>query len=278
MAILNFSKITCTFPDGGLCDCTMWIITDFNFSVFAPTGKYKVYPWRPFWILVKPQKNHLHISILWEMWYKIWIISFLKFCSFCAHKNFWSWPLAAILKFGSIFKKSLAHPHVSRNVMLKFKQKLTKQIFLHSPKNSSWSVAAILNFSKTLKKSPAHLHSVGNVIVKFKKILTLSFRVFAPTVALWWPFWIMVASLNNHLHIPMLLRMSCWNFKKICPVVFEFLRHTRKRDAGCQTPDRILARLKSPFPYGRGIKSVKSYKIMRSRYFKKSWLLNPLKI
>ena len=30
----------------------------------------------------------------------------------------------AILKFGSIFKKSLAHPHVARNVMLKFKKKI----------------------------------------------------------------------------------------------------------------------------------------------------------
>ena len=55
---------------------------------------------------------------------EIWIIS-----DFCAHKKFWSWPLAAILKFESIFKKSLAHPHVARNVMLKFEKKLTKQIF-----------------------------------------------------------------------------------------------------------------------------------------------------
>ena len=37
--------------------------------------------------------------------------------------------MAAILKFGSIFKKSLAHPHVARNVMLKFEKKLTKQFF-----------------------------------------------------------------------------------------------------------------------------------------------------
>ena len=36
----------------------------------------------------------------------------------------------AILNFGSIFKKSHAHPHVSRNVMLKFQKKLTKQCFL----------------------------------------------------------------------------------------------------------------------------------------------------
>ena len=33
----------------------------------------------------------------------------------------------AILKFGSILKKSLAHPHVARNVMVKLKKKLTKQ-------------------------------------------------------------------------------------------------------------------------------------------------------
>ena len=38
------------------------------------------------------------------------------------------------------------------------------------------------------------------------------------------------------------------------PVVFE---PTRKRDAGRQRPDRILARLKSPFPYGRRIKTGK---------------------
>ena len=31
----------------------------------------------------------------------------------------------AILNFGGISKKSLAHPHVARNVMLKFKKKLT---------------------------------------------------------------------------------------------------------------------------------------------------------
>ena len=34
----------------------------------------------------------------------------------------------AILNFGSIFKKSLAHPHVARNVMLKIDKKLTRQI------------------------------------------------------------------------------------------------------------------------------------------------------
>ena len=121
-------------------------------------------------------------------------------------------------------------------------------------------MAVILNFSKTLKKSPAHLHIMGNVIVKFEYFLTLSFRVFAPTkklrVDLWRPFWILVASLKNHLHIPMLLGMSCQNFKKMWRVVFEFLlpQENVTPDAGCQTPDRILARLKSPFPYGRGIK------------------------
>ena len=34
--------------------------------------------------------------------------------------------MAAILNFGSILKKSLAHPHVARNVMLKFQKKLQK--------------------------------------------------------------------------------------------------------------------------------------------------------
>ena len=45
--------------------------------------------------------------------------------------------LAAILKFGSIFKKSLAHPHVARNVMLKFYKKIDQTNFLtfsHPPK------------------------------------------------------------------------------------------------------------------------------------------------
>ena len=40
-----------------------------------------------------------------------------------------SWPLAAISNFGNIFKKSLAHPHVAQNVMLKFEKKMTKLIF-----------------------------------------------------------------------------------------------------------------------------------------------------
>ena len=43
--------------------------------------------------------------------------------------HFEIWKHLAILKFGSIFKKSLAHPHVARNVMLKFEKKLTKRIF-----------------------------------------------------------------------------------------------------------------------------------------------------
>ena len=48
---------------------------------------------------------------------------------FAPTKKIRALPLAAILKFGSIFKKSLAHPHVARNVMLKFQKKLTKQFF-----------------------------------------------------------------------------------------------------------------------------------------------------
>ena len=79
VAILNFSKITCTFPDGGWCDWKMWIISDFNCWVFAPTKKYEVHPQRPFWISVKPLKNHLHIYISWGMWFKIWIVSDFKF-------------------------------------------------------------------------------------------------------------------------------------------------------------------------------------------------------
>ena len=43
-------------------------------------------------------------------------------------------------------------------------------------------------------------------------------------------------------------------FKKKLPVLFEFLRPQEN-----VTPDRILARLKSPFPYGRGIKTHPPY-------------------
>ena len=70
-----------------------------------------------------------------------------------------------ILKFGSIFKKSLAHPHVTRNVMLKFQKKLTKNFFwvFMPTKKLNWSMTVILNFSKASKKSPAHLHIMGNV-------------------------------------------------------------------------------------------------------------------
>ena len=39
-------------------------------------------------------------------------------------------PLASILNFGRIFKKSLAHPHVARNVMLKFHYKNEQTNFL----------------------------------------------------------------------------------------------------------------------------------------------------
>ena len=33
--------------------------------------------------------------------------------------------MAAILNFGSIFKKLFTHPHAARNVMLKFQKELT---------------------------------------------------------------------------------------------------------------------------------------------------------
>ena len=40
-------------------------------------------------------------------------------------------PLATILDFGSISEKSLAHPHVARNVMLKFQKDLTSSFCAH---------------------------------------------------------------------------------------------------------------------------------------------------
>ena len=41
--------------------------------------------------------------------------------------------MVAILNFGSIFKKSLAYPHVARNVMLKFQKKLTNSFLVFAP-------------------------------------------------------------------------------------------------------------------------------------------------
>ena len=71
-------------------------------------------------------------------------------------------------------------------------------------------MAAILNFGSISKKSLAYPHVARNVMLKFQKKITSIFLVFVPT---------------------------------------------RKRDAGRQTPDRILARVKFPFPYGRGIQT-----------------------
>ena len=73
-----------------------------------------------------------------------------------------SWPLVAILNVGSIFKKSLAHPNVARNVMLKLKKKLPKQVFAPT-KKMKLICGGHFEFQKTLKNSPAHLHMVGNV-------------------------------------------------------------------------------------------------------------------
>ena len=44
-------------------------------------------------------------------------------------------------------------------------------------------------------------------------------------------------------------------FQKKLTSSFLIFAPTRNRDAGRQPPDRILARLKSPYPYGRGIKT-----------------------
>ena len=50
--------------------------------------------------------------------------------------------------------------------------------------------------------------------------------------------------------------------KKNWPVVFEFLRPPEN-----VTPDRILARLKTPFPYGRGIKIVIYHNLIKLNSF-----------
>ena len=103
--------------------------------------------------------------------------------------------------------------------MSKFQKKSPNKFceFLRPQKNWSWSSAAILNFSKTLKitcTSPyrGECHSKIWIISDFR------FQSFCAHkknwVDLWRPFWISVASLKNHLHIPMLLGMWCWNCKK----------------------------------------------------------------
>ena len=51
------------------------------------------------------KKSLAHLHIVGNVNNKIWIISDFKFWSFCAHKKIWNWPLAAILNFGTIFKK-----------------------------------------------------------------------------------------------------------------------------------------------------------------------------
>ena len=82
MAILNFSKITCTFPDG---DCKMRIIYDFNFSFLRPQKIMK-------FIHFETLKKHLHTSIPWGMWLQ-------NFNNF----NFKILDLWTILNFSHIF-------------------------------------------------------------------------------------------------------------------------------------------------------------------------------
>ena len=125
VAILNFSKITCTFPDGGWCDCTMWKITDFNFLVFAPTKNMRFIHGGHFEFQWNFKKSLPHLHIVGNVIVKFEYFLTLSFGVFCPQKTF-----LAILNFGSIFKKSLAHPYVARNVMLELKKKLTKQMFL----------------------------------------------------------------------------------------------------------------------------------------------------
>ena len=71
-------------------------------------------------------------------------------------------------------------------------------------------------------------------------------------VDLWRPFKILVASLKNHLHIPMLLGASCLNFKNKLAVVFEFLRPQEN-----VTPDaRRNGATKIPLPLRAGYKKL----------------------
>ena len=110
MAILNFNKIK------------LFLTAIFEFSrpqknmKFMNGGHFE-YPW----------KNHMHISISCECDCKIWIIYNFKFLRL----QIFFWALAAIWKFCIIFQKSLALPHVAKNVMLKFQKKITSSFCAH---------------------------------------------------------------------------------------------------------------------------------------------------
>ena len=82
VAILNFSKITCTFPDGGKCDSTISIFQFLRSQEnmkFIHGGHYEF------------QKNLKKITCASPYRggcdSKIRIISDLKFWSFCANKK-----------------------------------------------------------------------------------------------------------------------------------------------------------------------------------------------
>ena len=102
--------------------CTMWIITDFNFSVFAHTKNMKFSHGGHFEFQQNLKQITCTSPYCGECDSRNCIISDFKFWSFCAYKQIWNWPLAAIFNFDSVFKKSLAHPHVAMNVMLKFEK------------------------------------------------------------------------------------------------------------------------------------------------------------
>ena len=106
MAILNFSKITCTFPDG---DCKMWIIYNFNFSFLRLQKIMKFI--HELWISVKPWKNTCTSLYRGE-----------RDCKNLNNFHFKILDLWTILNFSSIFKKYCA------NTQTHFADALTRNI------------------------------------------------------------------------------------------------------------------------------------------------------
>ena len=105
---------------------------------------------------------------------------------------------------------------LTRNVMLKTSKKLTK-LFFCPQQNLSWFVEAILNLSISLEElactSPYREECDSNILGFFlSKKLFLHFD----------------SILSNHLHIPMLLGMWRWNFKKMTKLIFWVFAPTKK--------------------------------------------------
>ena len=65
----------------------------------------------------------------------------------------------AILHFGSISQKSLAHPHVARNVMFKFQNKLTSSFFYFLRPQENVTPDAVAGQNPGATKTPLPLRA-----------------------------------------------------------------------------------------------------------------------